>query len=108
MLCSEVLEHVYDYLGSLSELNRIANKYLVLSFPGHSYLYHIMSRTRIVKKFADNLVLDVGHVSEVQATKVKEFTKYNHGSFKIRIGGALPIMVFKIIPSTKLVDSSTT
>jgi len=105
VLCSEVLEHVYDYLGSLSELNRVAKKHLVLSFPGHSYLYHIMSRTRIVKKFADNLVPDVGHVSEVQATKVKEFIKDNHGSFKIRIGGALPILVFKVIPSIRLVET---
>jgi len=57
-----------------------------------------MSRTKMVKKFADNLVPDVGHVSEVQASKVREFIKDNHGSFKIRIGGALPILVFKVIP----------
>lgn len=65
VLCSEVLEHVHNYLGSLAELNRVVKKYLVLSFPGHSYLYQIMSRIKIAKKFADSLVPDVGNVSEV-------------------------------------------
>jgi len=104
VLCSEVLEHVHNYLGSLSELNRVVKKYLVLSFPGHSYLYQIMSRIRIAKNFADSLVPDVGHVSEVQVSKVREFLKGKYESLKIRIGGSLPIMVFKIVPSIRLVD----
>lgn len=104
VLCSEVLEHLFRYLDSLSELDRIAKKYLVLSFPGHSYLYHIMSRIGIAKKFADSLVIDVGHVSEVHVNVVTEFLEGKYRSVNIRIGGSLPLLLFKMISSIRLVE----
>lgn len=106
ILCSEVLEHVYNYRGSLMELRRVGKKYLVISFPGHSYLYKAVSKIKPVKKLADNLVRapDVGHVSEVTVGDVQELLKGKCKCLKIKIGGSLPLQLFKIIPSVGLVE----
>lgn len=106
VLCSELLEHVYNYRGSLAELRRVGKKYLVLSFPGRSYLYKTLSKIKPVKKLADNLYResDVGHVSEVKVSDVQEFLKGKCKCLKIKIGGALPLQLFGIIPSVRLVD----
>jgi len=106
LLCSEVLEHVHNYGGSLAELCRVAKKYLVLSFPGHSYLYKVVSKIKSGKKLADNLVRasDVGHVSEVKVSHVKEFLKGKCKCLKTKIGGTIPLELFEIIPSIRLVD----
>lgn len=105
VLCSEVLEHVYDYRASISELNRVAKRFLVLSFPGHTYLYHVISSIGFMKRFADGLVQDVGHVSEIHISDVKELLKWDYMSFNIKIGASFPILVFKIIPSIGLVEA---
>jgi hypothetical protein len=104
LLCSEVLEHIYDYRKSLAELFRVAKKYLVISFPGHSYIYEVISKIKPLKKIADNLVLDVGHVSDVKVSDVQELLKGKGKCLKIKIGAALPLMLFEIIPSVRLVD----
>ncbi len=105
VLCSEVLEHVHNYRASISELNRVANRFLVLSFPGHTYLYHVISSIGFVKRFADGLVQDVGHVSEINISNVKELLKGNYMSFRVSIGASFPILVFKMIPSIGLVEA---
>jgi SAM-dependent methyltransferase len=104
ILCSEVLEHIHNYRRSLAEVFRVAKKYLVISFPGHSYVYKIISRINTLKKIADNLVLDVGHISDVKVSDVQEFLKGKRKCLKIKIGAALPLMLFEIIPSVRLVD----
>jgi hypothetical protein len=104
LLCSEVLEHTYNYRKSLAELFRVAKKYLVISFPGHSYIYEVISKIKPLKKIADNLVLDVGHVSDVKVSDVQELLKGKDKCLKIKIGAALPLMLFEIIPSVRLVD----
>lgn len=104
ILCSEVLEHVGNYRESLAELFRVGKKYLVLSFPGHSYIYKVISKIKLFKKIADNLVLDVGHISDVKVGDVISFLKGKHECLKIKIGAALPLMLFEIIPSIRLVD----
>jgi len=106
VLCSEVLEHVYNYRDSLAELYRVGKKHVVISFPGHSYLYKAISKIRLLKKFADNLVRapDVGHVSEVKITDIQEFLKGKCKSLKFKIGGALPLQLVKFIPSIGLVE----
>jgi SAM-dependent methyltransferase len=124
LLCSEVLEHIQNYHKSLDELFRVANKYLVISFPGHSYIYKVISKIKPLKKIADNLVLDVGHVSnlkvsdvqrlaharyaghvsDVKVSDVQELLKGKDKCLKIKIGAALPLMLFEIIPSVRLVD----
>jgi SAM-dependent methyltransferase len=104
LLCSEVLEHVHNYRKSLAELFRVTKKYLVISFPGHSYIYKIISKINPLKKIADNLVLDVGHVSDVKVSDVQEFLNSKYECLKIKIGAALPLMLFEIIPSVRLVD----
>jgi 2-polyprenyl-3-methyl-5-hydroxy-6-metoxy-1,4-benzoquinol methylase len=104
VLCSEVLEHVRNYRESLAELFRVGKKYLVLSFPGHSYIYKIMSKIRLLKKVADNLVLDVGHISDVKVGDVASLLKDKHKCLNIKIAAALPLTLFEIIPSIKLVD----
>jgi SAM-dependent methyltransferase len=104
VLCSEVLEHVRNYRESLAELFRVGKKCLVLSFPGHSYIYKVMSKIKPLKKVADNLVLDVGHISDVKVTDVTSFIKGKRKCLKIKIGAALPLTLFEIIPSIRLVD----
>lgn len=104
ILCSEVLEHIHNYRKSLAQLFRVANKHLVISFPGHSYIYNVISQIKPLKKIADNLVLDVGHVSDVKVGDVKKFLKGKRECLKIKIGAVLPLMLFEIIPSIRLVD----
>jgi ubiquinone/menaquinone biosynthesis C-methylase UbiE len=105
VLCSEVLEHLYNYLDPLRELVRVGKEYLVLSFPGHSYVYKIISQIPLLKRLADRLVLDVGHVSEVKISDVKSVLKGRIKSLKTKIGGALPLALIKLIPSVRLVDA---
>jgi SAM-dependent methyltransferase len=104
ILCSEVLEHIHNYRKSLAELFRVAKKHLVISFPGHSYIYRVISKIKPLKKIADNLMLDVGHVSDVKVSDVQEFLKDKGKCLKIKIGAALPLTLFEIIPSVRLVD----
>jgi SAM-dependent methyltransferase len=104
VLCSEVLEHIHDYRKSLAELFRVAKKYLVISFPGHSYIYEVISKIKPLKRIADNLVLDVGHVSDVKVSDIQELLDGKDKCLKIKIGAALPLMLFEIIPSVRLVD----
>ena len=105
LLCSEVLEHIRNYHKSLAELFRVAKKYLVISFPGHSYIYEVISKIKPLKNIADNLVLDVGHISNVEVSDLQEFLKGNRECLKIKIGAALPLMLFEIVPSVKLVNA---
>jgi len=105
VLCSEVLEHVYNYRKSLAELCRVGKKYLLISFPGHSYLYKIISKVKPLKRIADDLIPNVGHVSEVKVNDVETFLKGKIKSIKIKIGGALPLMLYRVIPSIKLVEA---
>lgn len=105
VLCSEVLEHVYNYRSSLAELSRVGRKYLVISFPGHSYLYRLISKLKPIKKLADNLLPNVGHVSEIKVVDIQEALKGQCKSLKIDISGALPLLLFKIIPSIGVVGA---
>lgn len=104
LLCSEVLEHIHNYRKSLAELFRVAKKYLVISFPGHSYIYEVIRKIKPLKKTADNLALDVGHISDVKISDVQKFLNGKDKCLKIKIGAALPLMLFEIIPSVRLVD----
>jgi SAM-dependent methyltransferase len=105
VLCSEVLEHVYNYRGALAELFTVSKKYLVASFPGHSYLYRVMDRLVPMKKIAGKLLADVGHVSEVTIRDIQTLLKDECKYMKIRIGGALPLQLFEIIPSVGAVEA---
>ena len=104
VLCSEVLEHVYDYSRSVCELMRAGKRFLIISFPGHTYLYEVISKIGPLKRFADHLVPDVGHVSEITIRHVYASLRGNYRYFKIKIGAAFPIRVYQCIPSTRLVD----
>ena len=105
VLCSEVLEHVYNYHDCLSELGRVTQKTLLLSFPGHSYIYGVMSKIKPLGRLANSLLpKDVGHVSEVKLKSVLKTLKGDYVSLRAKIGGAFPTMVFKVIPSIRLVD----
>jgi len=104
ILCSEVLEHVYDYLKSVSEIARTGKKYLIISFPGHTCIYKIIGKMGPLKRFADRLVPDVGHVSEVKLGQVQATLKGNYVACKIRIGSAFPIRGYQFVFSTRLVD----
>jgi ubiquinone/menaquinone biosynthesis C-methylase UbiE len=104
LLCSEVLEHVYNYRNALVELCRVGKKSLVISFPGHSYLYRITNKIRSVKKLSLKLSLDVGHVSEVTVQGTQVLLKDKCKSLEMKVGGALPLQLFQIIPSIRLVE----
>lgn len=104
VLCSEVLEHVYNYYGSFAELCRVGKKYLVISFPGHSYLYKIISKIQPIKRIVNNLVPNVGHVSEVKVSDVQAFLRGKCKSLEIKIGGVLPLRLYTIIPWVRIVE----
>jgi SAM-dependent methyltransferase len=105
LLCSEVLEHVSNYKNALAELFRVGKRQLMISFPGHSYLFHVLSKFNLAKNLAAELSGDVGHVSEVTVEDVQKLSRNGHDSISIKIGGALPLQVFKMIFSVRLVEA---
>ncbi len=104
VLCSEVIEHIYNYSKALAELSRVGRKHLVISFPGHSYIYRAISKMEFMKKLVDRLLTEVGHVSDVRIGDVHRIFKGKY-RLQIRIGGALPLLLIKLIPSIKLVEA---
>ena len=107
VLCSEVLEHVTNYRKAFDELYRVTEKYLVLSFPGHSYIYHIAVRFRFFRGFVNDIMADVGHISEISIDKIRHLMKAyrNNVSIETRVGGALPLQLYETIPSIRLVNT---
>jgi 2-polyprenyl-3-methyl-5-hydroxy-6-metoxy-1,4-benzoquinol methylase len=102
VLCSEVLEHVFNYQNAIFELFRISGKYFVASFPGHTCAYGFIRKIKPLKRFSEKMAADVGHVSEV---KIEDLQKACEGaSFKVKIGGSLPLQLVKLIPSIRLVE----
>jgi SAM-dependent methyltransferase len=105
VLCSEVLEHVPNYRQALRELHRVMNRHLIISIPGHTCLYKIISPLKPVRKFFESLVLEVGHISEVKVSEIQEIFHGAFRSIRTEIGGALPLQVLKAIPSIGLVEA---
>jgi len=107
VLCSEVLEHVPNYGKALTELDDIARRYLIISFPGHSYIYKFATRIRPLKRLIDEVEAGAGHVSEVTIENIRSLveTRKFRASMQIMIGGALPLQLYRIIPFIKLVDA---
>lgn len=108
VLCSEVLEHVYNYHGALDELYRVGKKYLVISFPGHSYLYKVFCRIKPIKRLVDNLVPNVGHISDVKVSDVQAFLESKCATWKIKIAGVLPLRLYTLIPWVRIVETIDT
>jgi 2-polyprenyl-3-methyl-5-hydroxy-6-metoxy-1,4-benzoquinol methylase len=104
LICSEVLEHVPNYREAIMELLRVGKKHLILSFPGHSLPYRLLIRLGLVKKLAAKLSSDVGHISEVSVKDVLEIAKGKQKCVFIKIGGALPLQLFKIVFSVRVVE----
>jgi SAM-dependent methyltransferase len=106
VLCSEVLEHVPNYPQALKELLDVSNMFLTLSFPGHSFLYKIISPFPPLRKAFDRVfAYNVGHISDVTISFVKSLVQAQKiwRRFDIRQSGALPIQVYNLIPSIRLV-----
>ena len=107
VLCSEVLEHVPNYPRALKELLDVSNTFLTLSFPGHSFLYKIISTFPPLRKALDRIfAYNVGHISDVTISFVKSLVQAQKmwRKFDIRQSGALPIQVYNLIPSIRLID----
>lgn len=107
VLCSEVLEHLPNYPRALKELLDAGNVFLTLSFPGHSFLYKITSKLPPLRKAIDRLFAhNVGHISDVTIDFVKSLVQA-HKMWKtldIKQSGALPIQIYDLIPSIRLID----
>lgn len=105
ILCSEVLEHVYNYQRALNELSRVVKKHLVISFPGHSYLYKLVNKMWPIKRFVAILMPYVGHVSEIHVKEVKNVVRGQYQFLKIKIGGALPLLMYRKMFSIRLIEA---
>jgi len=107
VLCSEVLEHVPNYGKAITELDDTARRCLIISFPGHSYMYELVTRIGSLKRLSDKIETCAGHVSEVIIENVRSLIETHEfrASMQIMIGGALPLQLYKIVPSIKLVDA---
>ena len=105
ILCSEVLEHVYNYQKALNELCRVGKKQLVISFPGHSYFYKIVNKIRGLQQFVTALMPRVGHVSEIEVREIKNITSGKCKFCAIKIGGALPLFVYKKLCCIQLIEA---
>lgn len=103
VLCSEVLEHVFNYQSAIFELFRIGGKHLVVSFPGHTYLYKFFRKIKPLKRFSEKMAKDVGHICEVKVEDLQRSAR-DCASFQVKIGGSLPLQLVRFIPSIKLVE----
>ncbi|MEM3577688.1 MAG: class I SAM-dependent methyltransferase [Candidatus Bathyarchaeia archaeon] len=103
VLCSEVLEHVFNYKSAIFELFRISGKHLVVSFPGHTFVYKFIRKIKPLQRLSEKMAKDVGHISEVKIEDLREKVG-NYASFQIKIGGSLPLQLVRLIPSIKLVE----
>ncbi len=105
VLCSEVLEHIYRYQASARELCRVSKKSLVVSFPGSTYIYRTIKRIGFLRKFVDDQTSSVGHVSRITLEDLNESTKEKCGFEKMEIGGALPVQIYSVLPSVRVVEA---
>ena len=106
-LCSEVLEHLPSYPRALEELLNASSMFLTLSFPGHSFLYKVISVFPALRKVMDRLFAhDVGHISEVTVDFVKSVVEARKKwkTLDIKQSGILPIELYNLIPSIRLID----
>lgn len=107
ILCSEVLEHVTDCNKALAELDNIAKNCLILSFPGHSLIYRFVTPIRAFRRLIDEIETGAGHVSEVSMENLISVFKAHESitSLEIKLGGVLPLQLYRIVPFIKLVDA---
>ncbi len=105
VLCSEVLEHIYRYRASARELCRISKKSLVVSFPGSTYIYRAIKRIGFLRKFVDEQTSSVGHVSQITLEDLNESTEERCNFEKMEIGGALPVQIYSVLPSVRVVEA---
>lgn len=108
VLCSEVLEHILNPVNALSELLRVAKRNLIISFPGHTYTYKILSRVDWFRRVLDKAFwLKVGHISEISLELVKDFLEFHAKGSRIKAkqSGALPLQLYRFIPSIRIMDA---
>jgi len=109
VLCSEVLEHLLNPVNALSELLRVTKDDLIISFPGHTYLYKMLSKVGwMIRRVLDKTFwLNVGHISEVSSELVESFAEsYAKGSkIEAKQSGALPLQLYRFIPSTRMIEA---
>lgn len=106
VLCSEVLEHIFDYHKALCEIYRVACRRIILSFPGQTFIGKLIGRVKPLHKLVWRSIPDVGHVSAITIEDIESFVKTHeeHASSKIEIGGIFPVQLYKILPSAELID----
>ncbi|NWG09263.1 MAG: methyltransferase domain-containing protein [Nitrososphaerales archaeon] len=107
VLCSEVLEHLLNPVEALKGLLSTTRDYLILSFPGHSLLYKIMTSIPSLRRAINrSFALRIGHISEVTLRSLKDLISVykESGGLDIKQSGALPVQVYGILPSNKLID----
>ncbi|MGQ9719530.1 MAG: class I SAM-dependent methyltransferase [Nitrososphaerales archaeon] len=107
VLCSEVLEHLLNPMKALKGLLSTTRDYLILSFPGHSLLYKITASIPFLRREIDrSFSLRIGHISEVTLESLKDFISVykESGGLDIKQSGALPVQVYGILCSNRLID----
>lgn len=86
VLCSETLEHVSDYKKAISELSRVAKKYLIITVPNEGGLSHLSKINKIEHE-------PHGHINSLSEEVLKEcFNKPLTYDF-IRYKKLIPFMV---------------
>ena len=107
VLCSEVLEHIPEYSRALKELLDVSNRFVILSFPGHSFLYRILSKFSLLRRAIDSsFACNIGHLSEVTINFVRSSVEI-HKMWKrldIKQSGVLPIQIYSFIRSIRIID----
>ena len=93
-----------NYKSAILELFRIGKKHLIISFPGHTCIYEVIRKIKPLKEFAEKLVADVGHISEVRIEDLQKILRGRFASFEVKIAGALPLILVKMFPSIRFVD----
>jgi len=107
VLCSEVLEHTEHPRSVLSEILRVTEGSAVLSFPGHSILYKMISAFPKLRSSLDKqFTLPVGHISDVKVGLVKTFLRehYQGAILELKFGGALPHQFYRVVYPSSIVD----
>lgn len=113
VICSEVLEHLVDPKAAFAELIRVSRKHVLITTPGHTLPYYVVSRIGPLRRLATakGLLADTdpfgefglggGHIS-IEKVKLHQLTAWARElGLKIRMAKALFSAVLPHpIPST--------
>lgn len=79
VLCTETLEHVLNPKESFSEILRVSNGNIIVSFPGHTLFFYVAKYFKFIKDDDSSemfLVPGKGHINNISIDLIKEWLEW--------------------------------